>query len=72
MDTGELDVHLFSPTAALDHLPAGAEVLSTDEAGPMGHRVVRLRDALDSHIVAFAAEQSRLTGETVRLPQLPP
>lgn len=110
METGQISIALFSPTAELGELPDGVREVSRTTTGPLQHRVIELqagtdldgagdhrghgggddaytarfvaalaagtldRDpdlsletALDSHRMAFAAERSRLGGETVTL-----
>lgn len=38
MESGELTVHLFSPTRPFPELPPGAVLLSSARVGPLGHR----------------------------------
>jgi predicted dehydrogenase len=102
MDTGELQVQLYDPTAHdVGPLPPQAALVRRDRAGPLRHDVLdfhvgyqerdgdrghaggdealldqfvgalaletSLDASLDSHWMAFAAEESRHTGRTVRL-----
>ncbi|PRY00955.1 Gfo/Idh/MocA family protein [Allonocardiopsis opalescens] len=45
METGEITLELFSPGAPPPRIPPWARLVGEDTAGPLGHRVLRLRAA---------------------------